>query len=238
MAEVAANADAVLLSLPDGAIVASVAEEIIETNSRRVATVADTSTIGIEAARAVHQRLSAAEIEYVDAPVSGGTAGAKAATISVMFAGAEATFDRLLPVFGAISNNVFYIGPEPGQGQAMKLSNNFLSATAMAATAEAIAFGSAAGLDPEVMIKVLNVSSGQNTATADKFPNRILNGKYDAGFTNTLLAKDVGLYLEAVAGTETANAVSATVTEIWRRFAAAEPGLDFTRVYPFIRDRR
>ncbi|MDP6705850.1 MAG: NAD(P)-dependent oxidoreductase [Alphaproteobacteria bacterium] len=238
VAEVANNADHVLLSLPDGAIVASVAEEIIESNARRVATVADTSTVGIEAAQSVHKRLGDAGIEYVDAPVSGGTAGAAAGTISVMFAGANETFKRLLPVFQAMSTNVFYIGPEPGQGQAMKVANNFLSATAMAATSEAIAFGTELDLDPNVMVAVLNASSGQNTATSDKFPNRVLNDKYDAGFTNTLLHKDVNLYLEAARQAGTPDAVASVTVDYWLRFKEAEPGVDFTRIYPFIRDGR
>ncbi len=238
VAEVANGADHVLLSLPDGAIVAAVAEEIIESNARRVATVADTSTVGIQAAQAVHARLADAKIEYVDAPVSGGTAGAKAGTIAVMFAGARDTFDRMLPVFEAMSTNVFYVGPEPGQGQAMKVANNFLSGTAMAATSEAIAFGAEIGLDPSIMVEVLNASSGQNTATSDKFPNRILNDKYDAGFTNTLLHKDVNLFVEAARQAGTPDRVASVVVDYWQRFQAAEPGVDFTLVYPFIRDKK
>ncbi len=238
VAEVAGSAEHVLLSLPDGKIVASVAEEIIESNARRVVTVVDTSTVGIDAARTVHKRLADAQVEYVDAPVSGGTAGAAAATISVMFAGAEATYERLLPVLSSMSKNVFYIGAEPGQGQAMKILNNFLSATAMAATSEAISFGVAEGLDPQLMIDVLNASSGQNTATSDKFPNRIIPEKYDAGFTNILLDKDIGLYLEAVKRAGTTDRIGDKVIEVWRRFLQAEPGADLTRIYLFIRDKR
>jgi len=238
VAEVAAEADSVLLSLPDGGIVASVAEEIIESNARRVAVVADTSTVGIDAARAARKRFDDARIEYVDAPVSGGTAGAAAATIAVMYAGGEATFQRLLPVFNAMSKNVFYVGPEPGQGQAMKVLNNFLSATAMAATSEAMRFGVAEGLDPKIIIDVLNASSGQNTATSDKFPNRILPERYNAGFTNTLLCKDIGLYLDAIARTGTADAIGKTVVSVWRRFLEAAPGADITRIYPFTKDGR
>ena len=189
--------------------------------------------MGIEAARAAQKRLAHAEIEYVDAPVSGGTAGAAAATIAVMFAGAPATFERLQPVFQAMARHVFHVGTEPGQGQAMKVLNNYLSATALAATSEALAFGEAQGLDPDTMVAVLNASSGQNTATSDKFPNRILKDRFDAGFTNTLLCKDVGLYIEAVAGTGTADAVGQTVIGAWRQFLEAEPGADITHVYRF-----
>ena len=238
VAEVATGAETMLLSLPDGRATAAVAEEVIETNARNVTAVVDTSTIGVAAARQTWARLADAGIEYVDAPVSGGTAGAAAATIAVMFAGAEASFRRLEPVLSALSRNVFHVGTEPGQGQAMKILNNFLSATAMTATSEAIAFGAAQGLEAAIMIDVLNASSGQNTATADKFPNRILPEKYDAGFTNTLLAKDLTLYLEAVRETGTADEVSATVVGLIRRFAETEPGADFTRIYPFVRDRK
>jgi 3-hydroxyisobutyrate dehydrogenase-like beta-hydroxyacid dehydrogenase len=236
--DVAAVAETVILSLPDGTVVGAVGEEMIEVNERRVTAVVDTSTIGIEAAERVAGGLKRSEIEYVDAPVSGGTAGAAAATIAVMVAASEATYARLAPVLAGLSRNVFHVGTTPGQGQAMKLLNNFLSATAMSATSEAIAFGVTRGLDMGVMVDVLNASSGQNTATSDKFPNRIMPEAYDAGFTNTLLAKDVTLYLEALAEAGTADEVSKTVVGLIRRFAEVEPGADFTRLYPFVRDRR
>ena len=210
---------------------------MIETNDRRVATVVDTSTIGIKAARQVHGRLGDARIEYVDAPISGGTAGAAAATIAVMFAGSEATYERLQDVLGSMSGSLFHVGSEPGQGQAMKVLNNFLSATAMAATSEALSFGTAQGLEMKLMLDVLNASSGQNTATSDKFPKRILPEKYDAGFTNTLLVKDISLYLDSVHESGTADAAGNMVVEIWRRFLEAALGDDITRIYPFIRDQ-
>ena len=81
--------------------------------------------------------------------------------------------------------------------QAMKLANNFLSATALAATSEAIAFGTSVGLDMATMLEVLNASSGQSAATSDKFVNHVLTGTYSSGFLNTLMAKDVRLYLDA-----------------------------------------
>ncbi len=238
VAEVAAAAETVLLSLPDGPVVAAVVEEIAESNARVTSALVDLSTIGIAAARQVHARLSRADIAYLDAPVSGGTAGASAGTIAVMCGGDAALFERLSPVLSSMSRNLFHVGDTPGQGQAMKLANNFLSATAMAATSEAVAFGVDQGLDMAQMLNVLNASSGQNTATSDKFPNRILPGKYDAGFTNTLLTKDVTLYLENVRAAGTPDTMGAVLTDVWRRFQAAEPGADFTRVYPFVRDRR
>ncbi len=235
--EIAGLADTVMLSLPNGDIVARVAEEMIETNNRRVSTLIDTSTIGPEAARRIQQRCADAKIDYADAPVSGGTAGAAAGTIAVMFSGPEDTFQRVKPVLDAMSTAVFHVGAEPGMGQAMKLLNNFVSATSMAATSEAIAYGEGIGLDMGVMIDVLNASSGRTTASEDKFPNRIRNGKFDAGFTNVLMEKDVGLFLESASAAGDNVEVAQAVVALWRRFLAAAPGDDLTKVYPFVKAR-
>ena len=236
VAAVAAEADVVFMSLPDGAISASVADEIILSNQRAVGTVIDTSTIGCSAAETVHGKLRGAQIAYMDAPVSGGIAGAASASIALMFAGPREEFDRLEPVLTAISKRPFYVGTEPGQGQAMKLLNNYLSGLALTATSEAISFGLTHGLDMKTMLDVLNASSGQNTATSDKFPNRILNEKYDAQFTNKLLLKDLSLYLENVGKAGTPDTLSKVLVPVWQKFAEVEPGADITRVYPFIRD--
>jgi 3-hydroxyisobutyrate dehydrogenase len=155
-----------------------------------------------------------------------------------MFAGGADELERLRLVLGAISKRCFHVGPEPGQGQAMKLLNNYLSAVALAATSEAVSFGLTQGLDMKGMLDVLNASSGQNTATADKFPNRILPGLYNAQFRNTLMLKDLILYGENVAAAGTSRDVSRVVLEIWRRFATVEPDADFTRIFPFVRDKR
>jgi 3-hydroxyisobutyrate dehydrogenase len=235
-AEVAANSDVILLSLPDGKATHAVCDEIVRANSRVVRAVLDTSTIGVAHARQAHEKMKDAGIGYFDAPVSGGTAGAKAATISVMFAGPKAEYERYEPILRAMSKNPFYCGEQPGQGQAMKILNNFLSATAMTATSEAIAFGMKQGLDMKLMIDVLNASSGQNTATSDKFPNRILPEKYDAGFLNNLLLKDITLYLENAQQAGAPTRYGSLVVDVWRKFVAAEPGVDFTRIYPFVRD--
>jgi 3-hydroxyisobutyrate dehydrogenase-like beta-hydroxyacid dehydrogenase len=234
-AEVAAAAATVLLSLPDARVVREVAAEIAAAADRATDTVVDFSTIGIGAARATHELLAAAGVTYVDAPVSGGSAGAKAGTLAVMAAADEASFARLGAVFDAVSAKAFRVGAEAGQGQAMKLLNNFLSATAMAATSEAVAFGERQGLEPETMISVLNAATGRNSATSDKFPNRILPGSFDAGFATALMAKDVALYLDGVAAAGTMSEVAAAVGEVWRGCERALPDSDFTRVYSFVR---
>ena len=105
----------------------------------------------------------------------------------------------------------------------------------MTATSEASSFGEAQGLDMAMMLDVLNVSTGQNTATSDKFPKRILTEAYDAGFTNSLLFKDVKLYQEAVIAGGHPNLVGKAVVNSLGQFTKAEPGSDFTRIYPFVK---
>ncbi len=237
VAKVAAAAADVFLSLPDGPVVRRVLDDIIAAPGRRAGVVVDTSTIGIQWARENAARAAEAGIEYVDAPVSGGAIGAQKGTIAIMCAGNPDTIKRLEPVMLDYGGHVFQVGTEPGQAQAMKILNNFLSATAMAATSEAIAFGVGAGLDMKTMLDVINVSSGQNTATRDKFPQRVVTETYDAGFRVEQLHKDLSLYEDAVSGAGAPRPVSPAVIDLWRRLAAAAGKEDITRVYPFVRDR-
>jgi 3-hydroxyisobutyrate dehydrogenase len=139
------------------------------------------------------------------------------------------------PVLAGLSDRRRRVGEVAGLGQALKLANNFLSAVALAATSEAVSFSVSMGLDIEVVLEVLNASSGQSQATTDKFPNHVVTGRYAAGFANTLMAKDLRLYLEAAAGRPDASrTIGAVTTSVWERFADAEPGADFTRIYPFL----
>jgi 3-hydroxyisobutyrate dehydrogenase len=233
--ELSQATDVIVCSLPDGAASEQVATAIAHAEGRRTASVIDTSTIGVTAARSIDGLLSAAGIGYVDAPVSGGVAGARARTLSVMYAGPGPVCTAVEPVLAGLSDRRRRVGEVAGLGQALKLANNFLSAVALAATSEAVSFSVSMGLDIEVVLEVLNASSGQSQATTDKFPNHVLTGRYSAGFANTLMAKDLRLYLEAAAAQPDASrTIGAVTTSVWERFAEAEPGADFTRIYPFL----
>jgi 3-hydroxyisobutyrate dehydrogenase-like beta-hydroxyacid dehydrogenase len=237
VAELAGRVDMVVLSLPDGAVSERVAGEIAGTPERRVTVVVDTTTIGVAAAQAIDGLLREAGVGYVDAPVSGGVAGARARTLSVMYAGPDAACRAAEPVLAGLSDRRRRVGERPGMAQALKLANNFLSATALAATSEAIAFGLSVGLEMETMLEVIDASSGQSAASRDKFPNHVLTGRYAAGFANSLMAKDLKLYLGAVAARGAPSALGAVTESVWEQFAAAEPGADFTRIYPFVARR-
>jgi 3-hydroxyisobutyrate dehydrogenase-like beta-hydroxyacid dehydrogenase len=236
-AEVAQRADTVILSLPDGKVSEAVARELAAAKSRRVKTVIDTSTIGIKAAEAVATVLASAGIEFVDAPVSGGTSGADKATIAIMVACSRDAYERVKPLLG-LMGKPFYVGPKPGQGQAVKVLNNFLSATALAATSEAIAFGTGQGIDMKTILDIVNASSGRNSATDDKFPNRILHGRFDAGFTAKLQLKDIRLYLENARAAGINDEIAKVVVDVWQRMEAAIPGADITQMYPYTQKGR
>jgi len=237
VAQLARDADVVVLSLPDGGASEQVVRVIAETPQRRVTHVVDTSTVGVAAAQAIDGLLAGTGITYVDAPVSGGIAGARARTLSVMYAGTDAACRAVEPVLAGLSDRRRRVGDRPGMAQALKLANNFLSATALAATSEAIAFGLSVGLDMGTMVEVIDASSGQSAATRDKFPNHVLTGRYAAGFANSLMSKDLKLYLGAVEAQGAPSLLGRVTESVWEQFAAAEPGADFTRIYRFLAGR-
>lgn len=240
VAEVGISCQAVVLSLPDARALDAVARDLttVREAGGELTHVVDTSTVGVEAARSTHRLLAEAGVVYVDAPVSGGAAGAVNRTIAVMFSGSDEAYARLEPVLAGLSDCCFRVGSEPGLGQAAKLANNFLSATSLIATSEAVAFAESYGVDPAVLIEVLNHASGRNSATSDKFPNHVLTGRFASGFSNALMDKDLQLYAEAVGDRSLPSTMGDATSQFWHRFAAAEPGVDFTRIYPFVKESR
>ena len=184
----------VIVSLPTPDVVRAVAigdNGIIHGSSVR--RYVDLSTTGAVMAVQISTALKEKGIEALDSPVSGGVRGAEAGTLALMVSGAKAFYEDMLPVFAAIGKNPFYLGEAPGLGQTMKLTNNYLSATANIATAEAMVMGVKAGLDPKIMVDVFNASSGRNDSTMNKVPNSILNRRFDKSMKQRLLYKDVRL---------------------------------------------
>lgn len=194
--DVGSKADIVFISLPTPDIVNKVVlgEQGIAGGSR-VKTVVDLSTTGPGVAGRVAGGLRAHDIAWVDAPVSGGVAGAKGGTLAVMVSGpkdAYAIAEPLLRHFGKL----FYVGEKAGLAQVAKLANNLLAASALVITSEAVVMGVKAGLDPKVLIDIINVSSGRNSATQDKFPRAVLPRTFDFGFATGLSYKDVRLCID------------------------------------------
>ena len=238
LADLAASSETVFLSLPDGAAVLDVVAGLDATPRRAVETVVDLSTVGIDLARQAYEVARAAGISYIDAPVSGGRSGALAATISVMWAGPADVLESHRSELEAMAKHVFHVGTKAGQGQALKLLNNYLSATATAATAEAVLFGLAQGLQFETILDVVNVSTGRSNASAVKFVDRVLTGTFDSGFATGLMAKDVRLFVDAADAADTPHEIAASVSTLWDAVDDGLPGSDHTEVFPFLRDQR
>jgi len=234
--ELARTTDTIFLSVPDGAASRAICEQILAVDDRLVRAVVDLSTIGIAAARVCAELLAAAGVVYVDAPVSGGVAGAESGSLSMMVGAPAARFDELDPLLAVLAKNRFRIGDEPGQGQAMKLLNNYVSAAALAATCEATVFGERLGLDLAKMVEVLNVSSGRSAASQDKFPKSVVPRSYDFGFAGALMTKDVSLYLENAENAGVPHDLATSVAALWQRFNMAHPAADFTYLHRYLEE--
>lgn len=233
--DVASRTETVLVSLPTPDIVDKVVlgEGGISGGSK-VKTVVDLSTTGPKVGAAIAAKLRERGITFVDSPVSGGVGGAVAGTLAVMVSCPRATYEQLEPMLKNIGK-VFFIGEAPGSAQMMKLCNNLMSAAAMAITTEAIVAGTKAGIDPAVMVDVINVSSGQNTATSQKYPKSMLNRRFDYGFATGLMFKDVRLCLEEMEGMGLDVPASQAVRAIWQKVQDEKgPESDFTRILEVI----
>ena len=187
--------ETVMASLPTPDIVLAVAtgvDGVIE--GKRVRRFVDLSTTGAVMAKRIFEALKAKNIVQIDCPVSGGVTGAAKGTLALMVSGPRAEVNAIEPLLPAIGKT-FLISEQPGAGQTMKLCNNYLSAAAMTATSEAMVMGVKAGLDPRIMLDVINSGTGRNTATEDKFGRVVLPRAFNLGFTVGLMTKDLKLCL-------------------------------------------
>jgi 3-hydroxyisobutyrate dehydrogenase-like beta-hydroxyacid dehydrogenase len=214
--------------------VATGAEGVIE--GSRVKRYVDFSTVGSRTAVRIHDLLAQRNIAAIDSPVSGGVGGAERGSLALMVSGPRDEFDAIRTALEAIGRP-HYIGEKPGSAQTMKLANNILAANVLAATAEVVVMGVKAGLDPGVMIEVLNAGSGATSASRDKFPRAILPRTFDYGFATGLMVKDVRLYLDEAKALGAPADVAETVGRLWEAAAIEEgPDSDFTSVIkPFER---
>ena len=229
--EVADRADVVFVSLPTPAIVREVAigpGGVIE--GQRARTLVDFSTTGPRVAGEMHEAFAAQGRSVLDAPVSGGRSGAAAGTLAVMVSGPRERYDALEPVFKLVGRP-FFCGEKPGAAQVMKLCNNLLAAATLVVSSEAIAMGVKAGLDPKLMCEVINVSSGRNSATQDKFPRAIIPRSFDFGFATGLSHKDVRLCVDEAEAMGIPMVVGSAVRQMLAVTSAKfGPESDFTSV--------
>jgi 3-hydroxyisobutyrate dehydrogenase len=228
VAELAANQDVIISMLPAGKHVRDVylgadgdAGQGVLANVADGSLLIDCSTIDPESARTVAASARQRGLEMIDAPVSGGTAGAEAGTLTFIVGGSETALERARPLFEVMGSNTFHAG-DSGAGQIAKICNNMLLAIHMAGTAEALALGVENGLDPAVLSEVMKQSSGGNWSlnVYNPYPG-VMEGVpasrgYAGGFLTDLMSKDLGLAMDTAAGSRSSVPMGALAKNLYR----------------------
>jgi len=231
-ADVTDGADAVILMLPDSHVVEQVllGDGLLD----RVApptVVADMSSSEPARTRALAERAASRGVTFVDAPVSGGVVGARAGSLTIMTGGPPDALASLAPVLGVLGDRIVHAGDIPGAGHAIKALNNLMSAAHLLASSEAMLAGQAFGLDPAVMLDIVNTSSGRSGSTQNKWPNYILPGTFDSGFSIAFMVKDMKIALQLADTAGTPAPLSRAAVAAWARADEQMPaGADHTEI--------
>jgi 3-hydroxyisobutyrate dehydrogenase len=242
-AAAAAQAEMVITMLPSSPHVKSVylgSDGLLEAVARGVPLI-DSSTIDPHAAREVAAAAAAHGCPMADAPVSGGTGGAEAATLTFMVGAEAAQFERIKPVLAQMGSNIVHCGPS-GTGQAAKICNNMLLAISMIGVAEAMSLGAALGIDPAVLAGIINTSSGRcwssavNNPYPGVMPNVPASRDYTGGFGANLMLKDLGLATEAAKQVKQAVVLGSAAQQLYQLFSSqGGGGKDFSAIINLIR---
>jgi 3-hydroxyisobutyrate dehydrogenase-like beta-hydroxyacid dehydrogenase len=233
---VADAADIVMISLPTPDVVQNVTlGDAGLAAGERARVVVDLSTTGPRMASAVAAALAKqGKITFVDSPVSGGVTGAEKGTLAVMVSCPKSVYAEIEPLLKNLGK-LFFVGEKAGLGQTLKLVNNLLAAAALAVTSEGMVMGVKAGLDPQIMIDVINVSSGRNSAVQDKFPRAVLPRTFDFGFATGLSYKDVRLCVDEAEAMGVPMVVGGSVRQFLAMTNAAYgAGSDFTEMVKLV----
>ena len=227
--------DAVVLSLPTTPVVAAVLEsdDGLVKAAKAGMLVVDTTSGDPQATRALAGRLAAAGLRFIDAPVSGGAAGARKGALTMFIGGSNADVTAAQPVLAALGEKRFHIG-DVGAGDIGKIVNNLLVASHLLTASEAFRLAEAAGVRTEQLIDAVNAGSGRSGVTLYNYPSRILNGGFDSGFTVQLMRKDVNLALSLQSALGVQLPVVQEVGEIWNLTAGKlDDKADFNRIVQF-----
>jgi 3-hydroxyisobutyrate dehydrogenase len=234
------DAEVVITMLPGGEQVLSVWDEIISA-ARQGTLFIDCSTIDVDSARKAHALAAARGIATLDAPVSGGVGGARAATLTFMVGGSAHAFARGKPVLERMGKRIVHCG-EAGNGQAAKICNNMILGASMIAVSEAFVLGEKLGLSHQALFDVASASSGQCWSLTSycpvpgPVPTSPANNDYKAGFTAALMLKDLKLAKAAADSVGAQTALGARAAEIYQSFAqGSEAAKDFSAIINFVR---
>lgn len=238
-ADAATGADFVVSMLPAGKHVLGLylGEQGIAAQIKQDALVIDCSTIDADSARKLGAGLAQQGIAFIDAPVSGGVGGAKAGTLTFIVGGSEADYQKALPVLQGMGKNIFHAGAI-GAGQVAKICNNMLLSILMVGTSESLQMGIDNGLDPKVLSEIMLKSSGRNwtlelyNPCPDVMENVPSSNNYQGGFMVDLMAKDLGLALEAATQSQSSTPMGALARNLYVAHQRAGHGkLDFSSIF-------
>jgi 3-hydroxyisobutyrate dehydrogenase len=233
-AAAADGAPVVILMLPDSDVVETVVDGGLLDALAPGTLLVDMSSSEPLRTRALAERVAERGVTLVDAPVSGGVSGARAATLTIMVGGPDEAVATLTPLL-ALMGRVRHVGGV-GSGHALKALNNLMSAAHLLASSEAILAGERFGLDPAVMLEAVNGSSGRSGSTENKWPNYVLPETFDSGFTAGLMVKDIRIALGLAEATGAPSALAARTVELWTRAVdQLGPAADHTEIVRWLR---
>jgi 3-hydroxyisobutyrate dehydrogenase len=236
------NADVVISMLPAGEHVLSVWNDILPV-ANQGALFIDCSTIDVASARKAHASAAERGVATLDAPVSGGVGGAKAATLTFMVGGSHAAFTRGRPVLERMGKRVVHCG-EAGNGQVAKICNNMILGISMIGVSEAFVLGEKLGLSHQALFDVASASSGQCWSLTSycpvpgPVPASPANNEYKPGFAAALMLKDLKLAKEAARSVKAKTALGAQAADIYEHFAQeGHSGMDFSAIIKLVREQ-
>lgn len=236
------NADVVVTMLPAGEHVLTVWNDVVP-HARQGTLFIDCSTIDVDSARQAHKLAAARGLATLDAPVSGGVGGAKAATLTFMVGGSTHAFARGKPILERMGKRIVHCG-EAGNGQAAKICNNMILAASMIAVSEGFVLGEKLGLSHQALFDVASASSAQCWALTSycpvpgPVPASPANNSYKPGFAAALMLKDLKLAKAAADSVKAKTAIGAHAAEIYERFAqAGHSGDDFSAIINLVREQ-
>ncbi len=239
------HSELVITMLPDGGIVRKVIcgeqdsmRDCVAAALSKSAVVLDMSSSSPVATRELAPLLEARGIRLMDAPVSGGVKRAVSGQLAIMAGGDGSLLEICRPVLEKMGKQIFHAGPL-GAGHAIKALNNYVSAAGLIAACEAAIAAQRFGIDPNVLVDILNASSGMNNTTANKMKQFMLSGAFNAGFSTGLMAKDLRMALEIANATGTAAPLAEPCVKIWNDMEQAlGAGSDHTEMLRFLQNLR
>jgi 3-hydroxyisobutyrate dehydrogenase len=239
-ADVADAADVVILMLPDSNVVEQVllGDGLLD-RIKPPTVVVDMSSSEPARTRALAERAAGQGLTLIDAPVSGGVVGARDGSLTIMAGGPEATLATLRPLLGVLGSKIVHAGPGPGTGHAIKALNNLMSAAHLLVSSEAMLAGQAFGLDPAVMLDIVNDSSGRSGSTQTKWPRYILPATFDSGFSIAFMVKDMKIALQLADAAGTPAPLSRAAVAAWTAAGDEMPaGADHTEIARWLQRAR